>query len=252
MRDPETLQLLQNLSLQTGERAVSCRMWAGDKTVYKLRARDISTLKDDVMVTFGIEENEAYSLYFVPRKKDVKSRRYIENDGAPDEVFRHAGPPTIFVWQRGDPDMSPASIPSEVELSALSIEDSDSSSLLSPTRGYVQELFRNAVRARDENLCVVSRTAVRSKTNNVQAAHIIGVERGLAKARAKANILNPYNECNGMLLEASLHSAFDSYQWCMDEFLNIHVSPVGKLNNLAHLEKKEDKPTSRPTELSHC
>ena len=97
------------------------------------------------------------------------------------------------------------------------------------------------MRGRDENVCVVSGTEVQPKktNNNVQAVHIIGVERGLAKARAKANILNPYNECNGMLLKALLHSAFDSYQWFMDEFLNIHMSPVGKRNNLAHLQKKK-------------
>ena len=254
MWDQEALKLLQNLSLEAGERAVTCRLWTGDRRVFKLGARDIRTLKDEAKERFKIQEDEAYSLYFVPKKKDVRSRQKIEHDGDLDGFFRHAGPPTVFVWKRGDPDMSPASIPSEVELSALSVEDSESSSLLSPTRGYPQELFRKAVRARDKNACVVTGMEVRPKTHNVRAAHIIGVERGLAKARAKANILNPYNECNGMLLETSLRTAFDSYEWCMDEFLNINVSPVGKLNNPSLEKKLKDKKINlrRATELSDC
>ena len=72
-----------------------------------------------------IQEDEAYSLYYVPKKKDVWSRQKIEHDGDLDGFCRHAGPPTVFVWKHGDPDMSPASIPSEVELSALSVEDSE-------------------------------------------------------------------------------------------------------------------------------
>lgn len=235
MWDPEALELLQNLSLQAGERAVTCRLWTGDRHVFKLRARDIGNLKDEAKERFKIQEDEAYSLY------NVGSCQKIEHDDHLDGFFRHAGPPTVFVWKRGDPDMSPASIPSEVELSALNVEDSELSSLLSPTRGYPQELFRDAVRARDKNVCVVTGMEVRPKTHNVQAAHIIGVEQGLAKARAEANILNPYNECNGMLLETSLHTAFNSYEWCMDEFLNIYVSPVGKLTNLSLEKKLKDK-----------
>jgi hypothetical protein len=39
-----------------------------------------------------------------------------------------------------------------------------------------------------------------------------------------------------MLLESGLHSAFDSFHWCMDEFLNVHVSEVGKASGLGKYE----------------
>jgi HNH endonuclease len=47
--------------------------------------------------------------------------------------------------------------------------------------------------------------------SNVKAAHIIGVEAGLKKERPAAGVLNAYDTMNGLLLEASLHEAFDSY-----------------------------------------
>ena len=56
------------------------------------------------------------------------------------------------------------------------------------------------------------------------AAHIFGVEPALADKRRAAGIVNAYGTGNGMLLEKSLHVAFDAYQWCMDEFLTVHVS----------------------------
>ena len=44
------------------------------------------------------------------------------------------------------------------------------------------------------------------------------------KARQAAGVVSVYDTTNGMLLEASLHTTFDSYLWCMDEFCLVRVS----------------------------
>mmetsp|Transcript_35540 Transcript_35540/g.50407 ORF Transcript_35540/g.50407 Transcript_35540/m.50407 type:complete len:154 (+) Transcript_35540:633-1094(+) len=83
---------------------------------------------------------------------------------------------------------------------------------------------------------VCSGTKLRSKTGNVQAVHLLGVEKSLAVVRSEAGVLNPYDTGNGMLLESLLHTAFDSFQWCMDEFLNVQVSDQGKAGGLGKFE----------------
>ena len=69
MWDQEALKLLQNLSLEAGERAVTCRLWTGDRRVFKLGARDIRTLKDEAKELFKIQEDEAYSHILSLRRK---------------------------------------------------------------------------------------------------------------------------------------------------------------------------------------
>ena len=134
--------------------------------------------------------------------------------------------------------MSPNSIPSQLELQHLSLSDGESISS-SSGRGYIQELFRKALLIRDDRKCVLSGTLFCPKTGNVEAAHILGVETSLAQSRQDAGVLNPYDTMNGMLLESSLHTDFDSFLWCMDEFLNVHVSDAGKKKGLGHLEGKK-------------
>mmetsp|Transcript_11950 Transcript_11950/g.17558 ORF Transcript_11950/g.17558 Transcript_11950/m.17558 type:complete len:80 (+) Transcript_11950:621-860(+) len=48
---------------------------------------------------------------------------------------------------------------------------------------------------------------------------------------------------NGMLLEKSLHVAFDAFRWCMDDTGKIHVSndAAGDNKDLAKWEGKETK-----------
>mmetsp|Transcript_86224 Transcript_86224/g.129224 ORF Transcript_86224/g.129224 Transcript_86224/m.129224 type:complete len:81 (-) Transcript_86224:91-333(-) len=41
-----------------------------------------------------------------------------------------------------------------------------------------------------------------------------------------------------MLLEKSLHVAFDAYLWCMDEFCKVHVSEDGKNKGMGKWEGK--------------
>ena len=214
------------------------RMWAGDnETVFKVPALSFEGLCSAVRDKFDIPISEAFSLYFIPNKRDVNSIQYIASDVDLNNLLGFAGRPTVFIWNRGDPSMSPNSIPSEVEIHALSVGD-ESSQSASSTRGYVQDLFRKGVRARDSNTCVLSGTKLRPKTGNVQAAHILGVEKSLEAARSEGGVFNPYDTSNGMLLESSLHLAFDSFQWCMDEFLNVHVTEVGKANGLGKYEGK--------------
>ena len=142
-----------------------------------------------------------------------------------ENFFDLAGKLTIFVWPRDNPSLSPSSLPSEVEIHA-SKADSVSTST-SSSRSYIQKAFREAVRLRDNNRCVLSGEPVRSKAGNVDAVHIFGVGPALADKRLAAGIVNAYDTGNGMLLEKSLHVAFDAYQWCMDEFLTVHVSEEG-------------------------
>ena len=228
-------QQQQNVSPLFATRYLHCRMWAGEnKAVFEVPAPSFEGLCSAVRDKFDIPISEAFSLSFIPNKRDVNSRQYIASDVDLNNFLGLAGRPTVFIWHRGDPSMSPNSIPSEVEIHALSVGD-ESSQSASSTRGHVQDLFRKGVRARDSNTCVLSGTKLRPKTGNVQAAHILGAEKSLELARSQGGIFNPCDTSNGMLLESSLHSAFDSFQWCMDEFLNVHVTEVGKAIGLGKI-----------------
>lgn len=158
---------------------------------------------------FEFEDCDKISYYYVADKSAVRSRRYISNDRDLEKFHFLAEKPTIFVWQRGDPSLSPNSLPSEIEIKAISAESLSESS--GSTRGHAQKLFCSGVLARDNKKCVLSGTLLREKTNNVQAAHIFGVERVLAQERERVGIYNPYDTQNGVLLETSLHADFDSY-----------------------------------------
>lgn len=220
------------------QRTVSCRMWVGeDMTFYELPAATFQTLISQVVSRFSLTGDQEISLYYVANKRDVSSRRYVSNDDDLNNLFTLAGKPILFVWLRGDPSMSSQSIPSQLELQHMSLSDSESISA-SSGRGYPQELFRNAVRMRDKQKCVLTGTQLRPQTGNVEAAHIFGVERSVTQARQDAGVWNAYDTQNGMLLESSLHTDFDSFFWCMDEFLNVHVSEAGRGKGLGYLDGK--------------
>ena len=67
----------------------------------------------------------------------------------------------------------------------------------------------------------------------------LGEEKSLEAARSKGGVFNPCDTSNGLILESSLHSAFDAFQWCMDKFLNVHVTEVGKANGIAKYEGQQ-------------
>jgi len=217
---------------------VSCRLWVGDNTVFSLPAPTFETFNTAVRSIFELDTDANISYYYISHKSNVHSRKYISDDHDLKRFHALAGKPTIFVWMRGEsPSLSPDSLPSEIEIQALSVESSSDSS--TSTRGHAQKLFRNSVRARDKNTCVLSGTVVREKAGNVQAAHIFGIERALAQERQRLGIYNAYDTQNGMLLETSLHTDFDAYLWCMDEFLIVHVSEEGKTKGLGKWEGKK-------------
>ena len=208
-------------------------MWTGERTAYKLTATSFTVFDQEVKKKYPyLEEEEKVSYYFIKDKHDVNSRSYISNDDELNDFFDLAGKPTIYIWPRGSPSLSPDPLPSLVEIQRSSAESLSDSSDSSSRRGNVQTLFRNAVRERDDFKCVLSGEVLRPKAGNLEAAHIIGVELSLADTRKAAGVLNPYDTANGMLLEKSLHVAFDSYMWCMDESLKVHVSEDGKNNGL--------------------
>lgn len=231
-------QMLQSLALQFRPRKAACRMWTGDPTVYNLKATSFDVFDKEVKKKYPyLGEEEKVSYYFFKNKRSVESRMYVSNDAELDDFFDLAGKPTIYIWPRGSPSLSTDSLPSQVEIH-LSSTESLSESSESSSRGHLQTLFRNAVRERDDNKCVLSREVLRPKAGNLEAAHIFGVEASLADKRKAARVLNPYDTTNGMLLEKSLHVAFATYLWCMDESLKVHVSEDGKNNGLEKWEGK--------------
>jgi hypothetical protein len=213
-------QIFQSLVLPT--RKAACRMWTGDPTVYKLKATSFEDFDKAVKAKYThLDEEERISYYFIKNKRKVDSRTYLSNDAELEDFFDLAGKPTIYIWPRGSPSLSPDSLPSQVEVHLSSAESLSESS--GSSRGHAQTLFRNAVRKRDNNKCVLSGEELRPKAGNLEAAHIFGIETSLASQREVAGVVNPYDTWNGMLLEKSLHVACDAYLWCMDECCKVHV-----------------------------
>jgi len=170
------------------------------------------------------------------------------DDDELNNFFDLAGNPTIFVWSNGSPSLSPASLPSEIVIPVLIAESVSESS--GSSCSYLQTLFWKAVRKHDGNKCVLSSKEIRPKAGNVEAAHIFGIEPSLSSQWDAAGVVNAYDTCNEMLLEKSLHVAFDAYYWCMDESLVVHVSEEGKCQGLQQWDgKKSDSHSVPPSSL---
>ena len=226
----ELIRRLENLEIALDERKrrkATCRLWTGsDRAIYRLDASSLPTLQLKVRRKYGITEEEELTLYCIPDERNVHSRKYVSNEKELDDYFELAGNPTMFVWRRGDPSLSPASLPSNT---VTRVSSSDlGSTPSSGTRGHIQKKFRDSVRSRDERKCVLSAVTLREKTGNLEAAHIIGVELSLVNTRESAGVLNEYDTTNGMLLEKSLHVAFDAFKWCMDDTGKVHVRDDAK------------------------
>lgn len=229
-------QIFQSLVLPT--RKAACRMWTGDPTVYKLKATSFQVFDKAVRAKYAHLEEDRISYFFIKNKRKVDSRTYISNDAELEDFFDLAGKPTIYIWPCGSPSLSPDSLPSQVEVLHLSTSAESLSESSGSSRGHAQTLFRNAVRKRDNNKCVLSGEELRPKAGNVEAAHIFGIEASLDSQREVAGVVNPYDTWNGMLLEKSLHVAFNAYLWCMDECCKVHVSEDGKKKGMGKWEGK--------------
>lgn len=129
------LEGMRHLSVSV-ERKAACRLWIGDPTVFKLPAPSFAVLDAAVRRKYNFHEEEAISYYIIRQKRLVDSRKYISNDEELDDFFDLAGNPTIYVWLRGSPSLSPGSIPSEIQI-PISSAESFSESSDSSTRGYV-------------------------------------------------------------------------------------------------------------------
>ncbi|CAB9505069.1 expressed unknown protein [Seminavis robusta] len=139
-------------------------------------------------------------------------QRQIQGDSDLEEFIQISNTPAVLAWERGS-DGSPTGFPGEI---AAPFSGSNVSSISTSTLGHIQKVFQAALLVRDKRKCVVSGTQYREGSGNVQAAHIIPVA---AKKRVleQAKICSIYDTCNGMLLESTLHKAFDSYLWCLNE-----------------------------------
>lgn len=222
MRDIPNGDVVQGVARLLGGvslgRQATCRLWKGtNQTLYKLPAPTFSAFDAKVRTKFGPSEAEIISYYYITHRKDISSRVYNANDEDLNDYFEVAGNPTIYIRLPGASQSSPESLPAEIQTKVASDEASELTSDVGSTRGNQQASFRKALRERDNNACVLSRTLLVDKAGNVEAAHIFGVEGALKDKRRDADVLNSYYDTvNGMLLEKSLHVAFDSYQWCMD------------------------------------
>ena len=86
-------------------------MCSGDnKTVFEVPAVSFDGLCSAVRDKFDIPITEGFSLYFIPNKRDVNSRQYIASEVDLNNYLGLAGRPTVFVWYRDDPSLSPNSI----------------------------------------------------------------------------------------------------------------------------------------------
>ena len=198
---------------QQQQRLVSCRTWSseGNHLSYNLQANSYHDLKQQASQKFTFDA-EKVTLYYIPNRNDVISRKKIQGDSDLEEFIQISNTPAVLAWERGS-DGSPRELPGEI---AAPYTGSNVSSISTSTRGHIQKVFQTAVLERDKQKCVVSGKVYKQGSGNVEAAHIIPVASPL-DVRRQAGLHNLYDTRNGMLLESTLHEDFELYVWCMDE-----------------------------------
>jgi HNH endonuclease len=198
---------------QQQQRLVSCRAWSneGNHLSYNLQANSYHDLKQQASQKFKFDAVKV-TLYYIPNRNDVTSRKKIQGDSDLEDFLQISNTPAVLAWEQGS-DGSPTDLPGEI---AAPYPGSNVSSVSTSTRGHLQKLFQAAVLERDKQKCVVSGKVYKQGSGNVEAVHIIPVASPL-DVRRQAGLYNLYDTCNGMLLDSTLHKAFDSYVWCMDE-----------------------------------
>jgi hypothetical protein len=205
----ESLKVLtESLSISVSPRV---RLWSGHDSVKRIKAVTYQQLDAGVKVHFPFANEYTVRLYYIPDSRDITSRCKIGDDASYAEWRSCDPPPVIYVFAYTDDGLpSPPALPSPM----TSVVSFGSDSATSSTRGHQQAAFRNALRKRDANKCVVTGLQFVKGTSNVVAAHIFGVERALHSHREKAGILNVYDTDNGFMLSAKWHLGFDQFQWC--------------------------------------
>ena len=225
---PQPLIVVAPAQKQQQERQVVCRTWGESK--YPLRylpANSYDDLKQQASQQFEFDADKV-TLYYIPNQNDLTSRKKIQGDTDLEEFIQIANTPAVLAWERGS-NGSPKEFPGVI---ATPFSGSNVSSISTSTRGTIQKDFQTAVLARDKKKCVVSEKIYKPGSGNVQAAHIIPVAKkndsSLDDARNASGLWSLYDTCNGISLEARLHTAFDSYLWCMDEWGTFHLSDAEK------------------------
>jgi len=205
---------------------LTCRTWSNESNhpgIYRFRANTYNDLHQQASQRFGLAADKL-SLYFISDRKNIDSRKKIKDDSDLEHFMQVGGNPVVLAWEQGS-DGSPKELPGEI---ALPFSGSAVSSLSTSTRGHIQKAFQTAVLERDKQQCVVSGKRYKQGSGNVEAAHIIPVaerkDSSLDAAQKASGLWNRYDTCNGISLEARLHTAFDSYLWCMDENGKFHLS----------------------------
>jgi hypothetical protein len=206
---------LESLKVLTESLSISVspcvRLWSGKDSVKRIPAVTYQQLDAGVKVHFPFRDEYTVRLYYIPDSRDITSRCEVGDDASFAGWRSCHPPPVIYVFAYTDDGLpSPHQLPSPV----TSVVSFGSDSTTSSTRGHQQTSFRNAVRKRDANKCVVTGLQFVKGTSNVVAAHIFGVERALHSHREKAGILNVYDTDNGFMLSAKWHLGFDQFQWC--------------------------------------
>ena len=225
---PQPLIVVAPAQKQQQERQVVCRTWGESK--YPLRylpANSYDDLKQQASQQFEFDADKV-TLYYIPNRNDLTSRKKIQGDTDLEEFIQIANTPAVLAWERGS-NGSPKEFPGVI---ATPFSGSNVSSISISSRGHVQKVFQTAVLARDGGECIVSKMRYKQGSGNVQAAHIIPVAKkndsSLDDARNASGLWSLYDTCNGISLEASLHTAFDSYLWCMDETGKFYLSDAEK------------------------
>jgi hypothetical protein len=162
------------------------------------------------------DENEV-RFYYIPDNTDLNSRLRIVDDDSFADFSVLTSRPTVFLYLWSTSGGSPFNMPSRP--GSVSVDHSRHTGDAS-TRGHLQAKFRDAVLIRDGNACVVTNARIKRGSNNVHAAHIIGVAD---VKNHSLQILNAYDTCNGILLSTQWHTGFDNFEWCMDGEGVIHI-----------------------------
>jgi hypothetical protein len=205
---------LESLKVLTESLSISVspcvRLWSGKDSVKRIPAVTYQQLDAGVKVHFPFRDEYTVRLYYIPDSRDITSRCEVGDDASFAGWRSCHPPPVIYVFAYTDDGLpSPHQLPSPV----TSVVSFGSDSTTSSTRGHQQTSFRNAVRKRDANKCVVTGLEFVKGTSNVVAAHIFGVEPSLRKQRQEAGVFNSYDTTNGFMLSAKWHLGFDQFQW---------------------------------------
>ena len=193
--------------------AVGAEMFGGDR-----RSGDGGGGESDEKETV-----DDYGFYYLAnRAEGIDSRSELKDEATFKKFKRLYNLPTVFLYRRTPSAESPIENPQHMERADSSVHSSSDAE--GSTRGHEQARFREFLEERDGYQCVVTGKRKVRNSNNVVAAHVVGVKCSVEDRKAAGVYKQEYANVNGMLLDAKWHAAFDSYLWCPDRDAVIHLS----------------------------